>query len=157
MRTPDDTGLTGAQQTAQPRDRRRFLTGVVTGSFLGSLLAGGVNLYAHMQPGLGWWFRAGHGPGGSWRQGAYDPGMVRVRIECATDWILSRGARGFTVTARATASDGLKLLRQGGCAALALDIMLPDLDSFEVCRRSHAESDIPILMLTARGDEMTVS
>ena len=62
--------------------------------------------------------------------------------------------RGFMVTARATASDGLKLLRQGGFAALVLDIMLPDLDGFEVCRRVRAESDIPILMLTARGDEM---
>jgi two-component system, OmpR family, phosphate regulon response regulator OmpR len=64
------------------------------------------------------------------------------------------GARGFTATACATATDGLKLLRQGGFAALVLDIMLPDLDGFEVCRRVRAESDIPILMLTARGDEM---
>ena len=32
--------------------------------------------------------------------------------------------------------------------------MLPDLDGFEVCRRVRADSDIPILMLTARGDEM---
>ena len=37
---------------------------------------------------------------------------------------------------------------------LILDVMLPDLDGFEVCRRVRAESDIPILMLTARGDEM---
>jgi two-component system phosphate regulon response regulator OmpR len=64
------------------------------------------------------------------------------------------GTRGYTVTARATATDGLKLLHQGGFAALVLDIMLPDLDGFEVCRRVRAESDIPILMLTARGDEM---
>jgi protein CpxP len=90
MRTPDNTRAAGAQQTAQPRSRRRFLMGVVTGGFLGSLLAGGINLYSHAQPGLGWWFRAGHGPGGSWRQGAYDPDMVQARIEFATDWILSR-------------------------------------------------------------------
>ena len=64
------------------------------------------------------------------------------------------GTRGYTVTTRATATDGLKLLRQGGFAALVLDIMLPDLDGFEVCRRVRAEPDIPILMLTARGDEM---
>src|SRR4029434_5741684 len=82
--------LTGVQQTAQPRSRRRFLTGVVTGGFLGSLLVGGLNLYAHAQPGPGWWFRAGHGPGGSWRQGAYDPDLVQARIEFATDWIMSR-------------------------------------------------------------------
>jgi DNA-binding response OmpR family regulator len=35
-----------------------------------------------------------------------------------------------------------------------LDVMLPDLDGFEVCRRVRADSDIPILMLTARGDEL---
>src|SRR5262244_4068925 len=64
------------------------------------------------------------------------------------------GTRGYTVTTRATATDGLKLLRHGGFAALVLDIMLPDLDGFEVCRRVRAESDIPILMLTARGDEL---
>ena len=64
------------------------------------------------------------------------------------------GTRGYTVTTRTTATDGLKLLHQGGFAALVLDIMLPDLDGFEVCRRVRAESDIPILMLTARGDEM---
>ena len=64
------------------------------------------------------------------------------------------GARGFGVTARATATDGLKLLQHGEFAALVLDVMLPDLDGFEVCRRVRAESDIPILMLTARGDEL---
>jgi two-component system, OmpR family, phosphate regulon response regulator OmpR len=63
-------------------------------------------------------------------------------------------AFGIKVTARATAADGLKLLRQGGFEALILDVMLPDLDGFEVCRQVRAASDIPILMLTARGDEM---
>src|SRR5262245_29745408 len=90
MRKLDDPRAAGAQQTAQPRSRRRFLTGVVAGGFLGSLLAGGINLYSHAQPGPGWWFRAGHSPGGSWRQGAYDPDMVQARIEFATDWLLSR-------------------------------------------------------------------
>jgi periplasmic protein CpxP/Spy len=90
MRTPNDPRSAGVQQTAQPRLRRRLLTGMVVGGFLGSLLAGGINLYSHAQPGPGWWFRAGHGPGGSWRQGAYDPDMVQARIEFATDWMLSR-------------------------------------------------------------------
>jgi periplasmic protein CpxP/Spy len=91
MSTPDATRSAGPQQTAQPRSRRRFLTGVVTGGFLGSLLVGGINLYSHAQPGPGWWFRrAGYGPGGSWRQGTSDPDMVRARMGFATDWILSR-------------------------------------------------------------------
>jgi two-component system, OmpR family, phosphate regulon response regulator OmpR len=63
------------------------------------------------------------------------------------------GDLGIEVTAGPTATEGLKLLRNGGFEALILDVMLPDLDGFEVCRRVRAESDIPILMLTARGDE----
>jgi len=90
MSTLDDTGSAGAQTTVQPRSRRRFLMGVMTGGFLGSLLVGGINLYSHAQPGPGWWLRAGHGPGGFWRHGAYDPAMMQARLEFATDWILSR-------------------------------------------------------------------
>lgn len=54
----------------------------------------------------------------------------------------------------ATAEAGLAALRHGRFDALILDVMLPDLEGFEVCRRVRAFSDIPILMLTARGDEM---
>ena len=61
---------------------------------------------------------------------------------------------GMKLTIRATAADGLKAVRQGGFEAVILDVMLPDLDGFEVCRRLRAESDVPILMLTARGEEM---
>jgi DNA-binding response OmpR family regulator len=61
---------------------------------------------------------------------------------------------GIRVTARATAMEGLGLLEREAFDALILDVMLPDLDGFEVCRRVRAEHDVPILMLTARGDEM---
>jgi two-component system phosphate regulon response regulator OmpR len=64
------------------------------------------------------------------------------------------GALGIMVTSRPTATAGLKLLRQGGFDALILDVMLPDLDGFEVCRQVRGISEIPILMLTARGEEM---
>ena len=57
------------------------------------------------------------------------------------------------VTAIATGGEGLALLRRGGFDAVILDLMLPDLDGLEVCRRARAESDVPILMLTARGDD----
>jgi DNA-binding response OmpR family regulator len=64
------------------------------------------------------------------------------------------GGAGFAVEARPDARSGLERLARGDVAALVLDVMLPDADGFEVCRRVRAKSDVPILMLTARGDEM---
>lgn len=64
------------------------------------------------------------------------------------------GAANMEVALQASGSAGLELLRRETFDAVVLDIMLPDMDGFEVCRRIRAESNIPILMLTARGDEM---
>jgi DNA-binding response OmpR family regulator len=63
------------------------------------------------------------------------------------------GARGLTVVTRPDAASGLEELARGRYDALVLDLMLPDQDGFEVCRRVRAGADLPILMLTARGDE----
>jgi DNA-binding response OmpR family regulator len=63
-------------------------------------------------------------------------------------------AYGLTVTTRTTATDGLKTLHQHSFDALILDVMLPDDDGLAVCQRVRATSHMPILMLTARGDEM---
>lgn len=51
-------------------------------------------------------------------------------------------------------SAGLAQLRQGGFDAAILDVMLPEMDGFELCRTIRKESDIPLIMLTARGDVM---
>jgi OmpR family response regulator RpaB len=51
-------------------------------------------------------------------------------------------------------STGLEQLRQGGFDAAILDVMLPEMDGFELCRTIRKESDIPLIMLTARGDVM---
>jgi len=61
--------------------------------------------------------------------------------------------RGLEVVARHRADLGLEILAAGNFDAVILDIMLPDLDGFEVCKRIREHSNIPILMLTARGDE----
>ncbi|MFN8831345.1 MAG: response regulator [Labrys sp. (in: a-proteobacteria)] len=61
---------------------------------------------------------------------------------------------GFSVDRRATGGDGLAALARDGADAVILDIMLPDLDGFEVCRRLRTTSDVPVLMLTARGDDL---
>jgi DNA-binding response OmpR family regulator len=63
------------------------------------------------------------------------------------------GTLGFRVSVRGTAGDGLALLGREAFDALILDVMLPDADGFDVCRRVRADSDLPILMLTARGEE----
>ena len=51
-------------------------------------------------------------------------------------------------------SQGLAKLRGGGYDAAILDVMLPEMDGFVLCREIRKESDIPIIMLTARGDVM---
>jgi OmpR family response regulator RpaB len=49
-------------------------------------------------------------------------------------------------------SQGLARLAEGGFDAAILDVMLPEMDGFALCRRIRQDSDIPLLMLTARGD-----
>ena len=51
-------------------------------------------------------------------------------------------------------SEGLALLARGGFDAAILDVMLPEMDGFELCRTIRRTSDIPIIMLTARGEVM---
>jgi two-component system, OmpR family, response regulator len=53
-------------------------------------------------------------------------------------------------------SAGLALLRRqpGGFDAAILDVMLPEMDGFALCRTIRKDSDLPIIMLTARGDVM---
>lgn len=56
-----------------------------------------------------------------------------------------------------TASDGqqaLDMVRQHDPAFIILDVMLPKVDGWEICRRVRKHSDVPILMLTAREDEI---
>ena len=62
------------------------------------------------------------------------------------------GERGVQADSRPDVASGLAALEEGGWDALVLDVMLPDGDGFDVCRRVRAGSDIPIVMLTARGE-----
>jgi DNA-binding response OmpR family regulator len=64
------------------------------------------------------------------------------------------GAAGYRVTTAATGGEGLERLGAGPYDALVLDLSLPDMDGLEVCRRLRARWDVPVLMLTARGDAM---
>ena len=66
----------------------------------------------------------------------------------------SLGERGYRVTAVATGQAGLGVVSADRPAAIILDLGLPDLDGLEVCRQVRAWSDVPILILSARYDEM---
>lgn len=62
--------------------------------------------------------------------------------------------QGHTVNAAATGESGLPLLT--AVDVVVLDLMLPGMDGFEVCRRIRATGELPIIMLTARSDDMDV-
>jgi two-component system response regulator RegX3 len=58
---------------------------------------------------------------------------------------------GFTTTRAATGEEALA--RLAGVDLVLLDLGLPDLDGSEVCRRVRAETEVPIIIVSARGDE----
>jgi two-component system alkaline phosphatase synthesis response regulator PhoP len=62
---------------------------------------------------------------------------------------------GYEVETAGDGPTGLSKAREGGVDLVILDVMLPGLDGFEVCRRLRAEGDrVPILMLTAKSQEL---
>ncbi|WP_437595673.1 response regulator [Sorangium sp. So ce590] len=61
---------------------------------------------------------------------------------------------GYTVTAVADGRAALDAAGAGQVDLIVLDVMLPELDGLEVCRRLRAASRMPILFLSARGDEV---
>ena len=64
------------------------------------------------------------------------------------------GEAGFQVATAGTGAAALEHLAGGGCAAVVLDLTLPDIDGLDICRQLRTQSDTPVLMLTARGDAM---
>ena len=60
---------------------------------------------------------------------------------------------GFSVTCVADGPQGLAALALGTFDAVLLDVMMPGMDGLEVCKRIRAKSRVPVLMLTAKGDE----
>jgi two-component system OmpR family response regulator len=60
----------------------------------------------------------------------------------------------FALDSASHPSEGLAKLQRGGYDAAILDVMLPEMDGFALCREIRKSSDIPIVMLTARGEVM---
>lgn len=63
------------------------------------------------------------------------------------------GQNGFHVTSASDGPRGLAALEAGTFDVVLLDLMMPGMDGIEVCRRIRQKSNVPVLMLTARGDE----
>lgn len=61
---------------------------------------------------------------------------------------------GFTVAARHDGRNGLNAARSGDYAFLILDVMLPGCNGFDLLRQLRQHSAMPVIMLTARGDEV---
>ena len=64
------------------------------------------------------------------------------------------GGAGFRLTIAGTAREGEALMKRETFDAIILDLMLPDADGLDLCRRLRGTTDVPILMLTARGEPM---
>ncbi|HEX5195415.1 MAG TPA: response regulator transcription factor [Solirubrobacteraceae bacterium] len=63
------------------------------------------------------------------------------------------GREEFTVVEADNGLDALSLLRKGGIDVALVDVMLPEIDGLELVRRVRRESTVPIILVTARGEE----
>lgn len=61
---------------------------------------------------------------------------------------------GYEVLTAYDGEEALRLFNEENPDLIVLDLMLPEVDGFEVCRRIRKSSDVPIVMLTARGDDI---
>src|SRR5207237_4185136 len=61
---------------------------------------------------------------------------------------------GYRIRTVGTGREALEQVAQEKPSLIVLDLMLPDMDGLEVCRRIRQTSDIPILMLTARDEDV---
>jgi DNA-binding response OmpR family regulator len=61
---------------------------------------------------------------------------------------------GFRVDSAFDGATALDMIKENEPALVVLDIMLPEVDGFEVCRKTRATSEVPIIMLTARDEDI---
>ena len=84
------------------------------------------------------------------------PRILLVDDEHAVQKLLAYPLRkeGYEVVSALDGREALERLRDGGFDLVVLDVMLPKLDGFEVCRQVRARSAVPIIMLTAKTEEI---
>lgn len=78
--------------------------------------------------------------------------ILVIEDDPAVRALLRRGLKfeGYDVEVAENGETGLRIARDNMPSAIILDLMLPGIDGLEVCRRLRAESNVPIIMLTAR-------
>ena len=84
---------------------------------------------------------------------AEDDAQIREVIE---DYFSDKGEGQLHLTTAENGSQALSLIRENEYDLLMLDVMMPDIDGFSLCREIRAGSDVPILFLTARAREEDV-
>lgn len=69
--------------------------------------------------------------------------------------VLTEYARkdGYNIYTAKTGTDALKEFSRHEFSAVLLDVMMPEMDGFEVCRRIRSRSMVPVIMITARGED----
>lgn len=76
-----------------------------------------------------------------------DPALAALLAE----YLASRGLRVITAHSGA---EGLQVVARGGVDLVVLDVMMPQMDGFDVLRALRRDSTLPVVMLTARGDDL---
>ncbi|MGV9306262.1 two-component system response regulator CseB [Nonomuraea sp. NPDC003727] len=79
-----------------------------------------------------------------------DDAVIRASVSLALE------RYGYRMTTAADGLSGLEAAQAGGHDLLLLDVMLPGLDGISVCRRIRETSQVPILMMSARGDGLDI-
>src|SRR5205085_4800520 len=64
------------------------------------------------------------------------------------------GDEGFQVVTARTGKEGLRRFETDGADLLILDILMPEMDGLELCRRVRRKSTVPIILLSSRGEEV---
>jgi DNA-binding response OmpR family regulator len=84
------------------------------------------------------------------------PRILLVDDEQSVQTLLTYPLRkeGYEVIAASTGREALERFRDGQFDLVVLDVMLPEVDGFDVCRQLRARSSVPIIMLTAKAEEL---